>query len=347
MRREWMKDIENRLLEKYWVDVNRVRRVRNGYLCDTKQGLFRIKELSSSSKKIPYVQYVSQQLLEAGFSYVDIMLRNKEGDYVCDMRDQGQYVLKHWYMGRECDIQRENEILESCEKLAQLHNHLDVVSKQILLMQQDLKEDERWEEFVATDLITEWKRHNLGLKKTRSFVRRRVGKGEFESLFLQRFEEFYGVAEQVIQELENSQYNALYQQAKEQKSMAHGDYNHHNILLVGPNIAVTNFERFRVDVPISDLYYFMRKVMEKNNWDEKLGYKMLEHYGRKRTISDDEYQYMALRFSYPEKVWKLTNYYYNTNKAWISEKNVEKLKLLIEQMPIKKAFVKDIFTFHL
>ncbi len=342
-----MKDIESRLLEKYWLDVNRVRKIRNGYLCDTKQGLFRIKELSSSSKKIPYVHYVCQQLLESGFPYVDMILPNKDGDFVCDMRDQGKYILKHWYMGRECDIQRENEILESCEKLAILHNHFDIVSEQISQMQQDLMEDERWNEFVATDLISEWKRHNLGLKKTRSFMRNRVGKGEFESLFLQRFDEFYEVAETVVEELDYSQYEGLYQQAKEKKSLVHGDYNYHNILLVGSEIAVTNFERFRIDIPISDLYYFIRKVMEKNNWNEQLGYKMLEHYSKNRGISDLEQQYMALRFSYPEKVWKLTNYYYNSNKAWISEKNVEKLKLSIEQMPVKKKFVESIFAFNL
>ena len=29
--------------------------------------------------------------------------------------------------------------------------------------------------------------------------------------------------------------------------------------------------------------------------------------------------------NYPEKYWKQLNYYYNANKAWIPDKNVEKL----------------------
>ncbi len=344
---EAMKDIESRLLEKYWVDVNHVRKVRSGYLCDTKQGLLRIKELSSSDKKIPYVQYVCQQLKESGFQYVDEMLPNKEGDLVCDMRDHGKYVLKHWFMGRECDIYRERELMLACEMLAHLHNHLDIVSGQIVQMQKDLLEDERWNQFSATNLEVEWKRHNQELKKIRKYMRRKVTKGEFEALYLKRFDEFYSVAEQVVEKLEASTYGELYQCAIENKYLTHGDYNYHNILFVGSNIAITNFERFRVEIPISDLYYFLRKVMEKCNWDENTGYKMLESYGRVRNITEGEWEYIALRLSYPEKLWKLTNCYYNTNKAWISDKNVEKLRTSIEQMAIKQQFVHSIFAFHL
>lgn len=344
---EAMKDIECRLLEKYWVDVNHVRKVRSGFLCDTNQGLFRIKELSSSVKKTPYVQYICQQLKENGYEHVDIMLLNKEGELVCDMRDHGQYVLKHWFMGRECDIYKERELMIACEQLAELHNCLDRVSGQIVQMQEDLQEDERWNQFIATDLLTEWNRHNQGLKKARRYMRNRVNKGEFETIYLDKFEEFYEVADQVVCRLQETEYDSLYSEAIEKKYLVHGDYNYHNMLFVGANVAMTNFERFRVDIPVSDFYYFLRKVMEKYDWNEDIGYKMIESYGGKRGFSDSEYAYIALRLSYPEKLWKLTNYYYNTNKAWISEKNVEKLRISIEQMTIKQQFVHNIFAFHL
>lgn len=344
---ETMKDVECRLLEKYWVDVNHVRKVRNGFLCDTKQGLFRIKELSSSHKKVPYVQYVCQQLMESGFENVDCMLPNKEGALVCELRDQGQFVLKHWFAGKECDIHRERDLVVACEVLAKLHNHLDIVSGQIVQMQEDLLEDTRWNQFIATNLITEWNRHNVGLKKARSYMRDRVTKREFESMYLQRFDEFYTVAESVVQGLEESGYEVLYQYMTDEKRLVHGDYNYHNVLFAGGEVAVTNFEKFRVDIPVSDLYYFLRKVMEKCNWNERIGDRMIESYVNKRNVTDKELEYIALRLSYPEKIWKLTNHYYNTNKAWLSEKNVEKLKVSIEQMSIKQQFLYNIFAFHL
>jgi len=46
-------------------------------------------------------------------------------------------------------------------------------------------------------------------------------------------------------------------------------------------------------------------------------------------------------FSYPEKFWKIINYYFNSNKAWYSEKNEEKLKQLQNQEEIRKKFIEN------
>ena len=47
-------------------------------------------------------------------------------------------------------------------------------------------------------------------------------------------------------------------------------------------------------------------------------------------------------FLYPEKYWKQLNYYYNANKAWIPEKNVEKLKTLESQKEARRRFLSRI-----
>lgn len=341
-----MRDIENKVLEKYWLDVINVRKARGGFLCETEQGLLRIKALSSSDKKTPYVQFLCQQLVESGFGNIDTMLLNKEGDYVCDLHDGGKFVVKKWYMGHECDIHREREVLSGCRTLAKLHNHMEVVSNQLSTMKLDGVQDSRWGQFASANLITEWNRHNRGLKKTRSYMRNKVAKGEFESIYLKQFEKVYYVAEEVASRIKASRYEEIFDEAIENFQFAHGDYNYHNILFVGSNVAVTNFEKFRVDLPISDLYYFLRKVMEKNNWNADMGEKILLAYDEERHIEEAEYEYIAMRLSYPEKVWKLANCYYNTNKAWISKKNVEKLEISIKQMPIKQQFLHNVFAFH-
>ena len=43
---------------------------------------------------------------------------------------------------------------------------------------------------------------------------------------------------------------------------------------------------------------------------------------------------------YPEKLWKIVNFYYNSGKAWIPEKNQEKLDRLLEQEAARKKFLK-------
>lgn len=46
------------------------------------------------------------------------------------------------------------------------------------------------------------------------------------------------------------------------------------------------------------------------------------------------------RLAYPEKFWKIANFYYNSGKAWIPEKYQEKLLKVNRQEQEKKEFLK-------
>ena len=87
--------------------------------------------------------------------------------------------------------------------------------------------------------------------------------------------------------------------------------------------------------------------MEKHRYDERLGYKMLRTYDSEISLGKKEREYLAVRIAYPEKFWKIVNVYYHSNKAWIPEKNVEKLRAAILQNDEKKRFLANIFAFHL
>ena len=87
-----------------------------------------------------------------------------------------------------------------------------------------------------------------------------------------------------------------------------------------------NFEHWHYEPQTEDLCLFMRKILEKNNWDPALGRQMVEQYSRKRPLSDGEFRNLKLRLSYPWRYWKLVNYYAANQKVWISRKNIEKIE---------------------
>lgn len=70
---------------------------------------------------------------------------------------------------------------------------------------------------------------------------------------------------------------------------------------------------------------------------------MLREYHGIRPISQTEWQNLQVRFTYPEKYWKLANYYYSHKKAWISEKNMEKLENLVRQQAAWEKFGQNCF----
>ena len=77
--------------------------------------------------------------------------------------------------------------------------------------------------------MEEIRRHNRELKKVRRFMRGRAVKNEFEYLFLDSFEQMYGIAERVAERMELSGCPALYAAEAGEGRLLHGAYNYHNL----------------------------------------------------------------------------------------------------------------------
>lgn len=340
-----MREYELEVLEQYDIEVRGTRKIRGAFFCDTKEGTMLLKEAAVTDRRAPLLHIVLDDLENAGYPNVDTPIYNKEGALISVSRDGSRYMLKKWFSGRECDVKREFEVLQASRNLAELHEKLQW--KQICEKQDNIGESALIRPPLGRHLRDELLRHNRELKKVRSFMRNKVSKGNFEFLFLEYFENMFLLAERVTNRLEKSCYDSLYNESAKNLKLVHGDYNYHNVLFTSGGIATTNFEHFRVDVQVQDLYYFLRKVMEKHQWNEELGRSMLEAYQSVRKLDSRELEYMALCLAYPEKFWKTANTYYHSNKAWIPEKNVEKLQTAITQTEEKLRFLENIFTFNL
>ena len=103
-----------------------------------------------------------------------------------------------------------------------------------------------------------------------------------------------------------------------------------------------DFERCHIDLQMDDLYDFMRKVLEKWDWDVRIGKHILEYYNKILPVSEDELEYLKICLYYPEKFWKIANHYYNSRKSWIPDRNMEKLLKVIGQEEKKEEFLRQI-----
>jgi CotS family spore coat protein len=263
-----------------------------------------------------------EQIRQGGYHGVDMILPNKEGSLISKDWEENKYVVKEWYVGRECDTSSENEILAAVGNLARLHRlmHLD-------------PESEFRKNFSAVPPLQEVHSQNAELRKIRSYVRRKNDKCPFERLFLTCFDRYYEQAASAEEKLEHLQLH-------KQDGICHGDYNHHHVLMCGYEIATTNFECCRFDYQVNDLYRFMRKILEKHDWNQRLGLRMLEHYALERPLSREERSLLSVRMRYPEKFRKLANYYYGSSKAWIPARFREKLEVLNRQEEKRHNFVR-------
>lgn len=326
-----MREYELEVLDQYDMELISTRKIRGAFFCDTDRGNLLLKPVAFSEKKVSLLMALCEHLEENGSFCVDTPILTRDGTGLSTYPGGGQYLLKKWFSGRECDVKREADLLAVTRNLARLHREM-------------YWKDEDLMPAKGRDLREEFLCHNRELKKVRAFIRRKTSKGDFELLYLKCFEEMYSLAQKAYEDLLKSSYEDLYQKSLEEKWLVHGDYNYHNVLFLTDQVATTNFEHFQIDVQMADFYYFFRKVMEKHQWDDVLGMKLLKEYHRVRKLKKEEVEYLAIRLSYPEKFWKIANSYYHSNKAWMPEKNLEKLRICMEQTAAKNRFVSQICT---
>ena len=61
-------------------------------------------------------------------------------------------------------------------------------------------------------------------------------------------------------------------------------------------------------------------------------------------IDKDDLKLLYVLLLYPEKFWKITNFYYNGKKSWVPQRNIQKLIGIQEQMEMKKQFLDCLAT---
>ena len=330
-----MRDFGVSVLDQYEINVTETHRVRGGLAVVAREGTYILKEQSILPERIRFLVYIYQLLEECTGVYVDTPVANKEEEYLSKAEDGTTYLLKKWFVGHECDIRKEDEIVEGAKTLAKIHKTLKIEDKEEIKCP-----------YNPRILLEEYERHNRELRKVYTFVRKRSVKNAFEAEFLKSYEKMYAQAQNALDKIREERYIEVCKNAEQNHEVSHGDYNYHNILFGEEGICITGFERAHMEPQVSDLYYYLRKILEKYRYDEKIGYRLLKAYDRIKPLSKNQRDYLAVRLSYPEKFWKITNAYYHSNKACISGKNVEKLKNTIAQSEEKKRMLEGVFSFY-
>ena len=319
------------LLEQYEIEVFRTRKGRGAIICDTNQGCLIFKEYTGSEDRVALQNRVLSHIAQTNRVAVEAIIPNKEGELLVRDNDGVKYILKTYHEGRECNIYDKAECVEAVKVLARLHEAMELP-------------DELVESIPVFSQEKEYEKHNRELKKVRKYLQQRSQKTWFEICLLNTFDYFLEQAFAVTEEW--SQYRAVKEKdgrIEGSNSFCHGDYQYHNILRCDRDWFIINFEKCLRDDPIRDLYLLLRKLLEKSNWSVSLGRELLAAYEEERPISAISRIDLYYRLAYPEKFWKIANFYYNSGKAWIPDRNREKLEKLLVQEKEKQQFLDEVF----
>lgn len=354
-------------LEQYDMEVRTVRKGRGSWICETDQGCRLLKEYRGTARRLEFEDEVLGRLDTRGSLRADRYLRNRKGDLMTVTSDGTRYILKDWFLDRECNIKDGYEIRQALSRLAMLHSQLREI---------EFKEEWSMGSILSGPLEEELERHNREMQRARNYIRSKRKKSEFELCVIGSYQMFYDQALEAVQgirelwpeprrlpaagngmcgsgkclklglyqddqdALEAAEVQPPGQKDRKPLYLCHGDLDQHHVLMGGSYTAIIEYNRMHLGIQISDLYRFMRKVMEKHGWNLDLGLSMLDSYERVLPMEPKERGCLYYLFLYPEKYWKQLNFYYNANKAWIPARNTDKLRGLEEQQQARNSFLK-------
>lgn len=312
------------LLEQYDVNIISTFRSRGTFQCETDQGLALLKEYHNSLRKLAMEFEWKNRLAQAGFSSTDQYFLSKEQSLVVYDRYHTPFILKHYFHGRECNLNDPQDIYAACKNLARLHKISASVSETPF--------DHPFTESIEHLFI----RRNQELRTIRKYISKVTKKKEFELLYTECFSSYYAEAVHALEALQSMKISGR----EPVCGVCHGAYHQHNILMLPDgSVATIGFESLCYQPYLMDFYLFMRKTMEKNHYDYHLFEVGLSGYQEYLSVDISDLRFIYLLFLYPEKFWKLSNQYYNHRKSWISPKMVEKLERIPQQDAERQAFL--------
>ena len=313
-----MNEKDLKILEQYDLQMEKIYRGRGSYLCEAVGNIYLFREYHVSEEKACAIAQIVDAVSDGTDILADKFIRNKEGYYISRDRDKIGFVLKKWCRARECDTKNIDEILTVVHHMAKLHKKSDEIG-QVELNQNPKICREEFEKRIKE------------MKKVRNYIVKKKSKTEFELLYLKSFDKYMLVAVKALEDVSKLKERPL--------ELCHGDFTQHNALIGENGIYIVNFEKCHYGSQMEDLYLFMRKILEKHEWDIEIRKKMLNAYIQEKPLDNNQKQELYLRFLFPEKFWKISNHYYNSRKVWGIERNKGKLNKLNEQMDIKQKFV--------
>lgn len=305
---------------------------RYAHIVETEQGAMQLRPMDVGDGRLKSEYTFKESLFNQGFTAIDRVVPNNEEELSTMDRYGNMHVMRRYFYGREMSASNMTEVMMAVENLANFHK----AGAQVWSL---LCKDEEGKRPVIRD-DNDFAKRNKELKRVRAYISKVSPKQRFEEIYLKVYNDFYLQAVDCERKMGSLQEYRLETLKDGRISVntphlgyCHGSYNNHSILMchseAGNYIATVGFDRFYVGNQLADLYYFARKIVEKNGYDFNVLKEIIETYNSYIPLSKSDLEYIYLLFCYPEKFYKLSSQYINGTKVRISPVMMEKISRII------------------
>lgn len=307
-------------LTKYDIEVKSIVKGRNSYICDTDKGQRLLLPYAGSKERVELLYDILREIKNKGME-VEQIYKTIDGEFKSEDESGTDYILKDFCQGSEFRVENISDMTAAMELMARFHNISEKLEKKIE---------------VRESVFAEYERHYRELIKIRNYIQTKNKKNEFERIFLKVQKEYISTAKESVDAICACDDDIGW-------LWCHGQFNHHNVILTEYGMRLVNFENMCYCTPLLDITNFVRKMMEKNDWSIEVWQCLMTSYEIYRPLKENERELLYYFMKFPEKFWKISNHYYNSNKAWVSGRDIEKLEKVIEQEAKRLTFLEKAF----
>lgn len=328
-----MEDKMGVIYKQYDISIKDTYRIWGCTVLNTDKGELVIKPYVGNETRALIDNAIKMHLFNNGYKYVDLIEANKEGKLISYNQYKNPYIIKRMYRGQECDLRNGVQVMEGVSELASLHKVLQCIELPEELTNKIRKRN------IREDLEARLK----VIKRVRRYIVEKKQKNDFEIEFFKLFGNYIGQGEAALDFLGDIDFG------DDKEHICHGNFDQHSICFLADSkeVTITNFDKVVRGNQVVDFYHYLRKTMEKNDWDEGLGLRMVEEYMYKSGVTEEYLNVLKVLLQFPEKFWKIANQYYNKRKVWISDKTYQKINSLNEQEEQRARFIKTIKEYHI
>lgn len=317
----------------YDMDVYQTMRGRGAIILKTDKGIRQLKQLDVNESRLSAEYQFKEKLYETGFRSIDRCIVNRQEELVTYDRYNNPHVMRTFFEGRECNVTSSEEIKLAVDNLAKMHIACRNVFKST-------------EGDVHIRISGDFRKRNQELKRVFNFVVRQSPKRQFEETYMNAYSYFYNQAVMCDKQFGNGSMANI----DTHLGYCHGMYNHHSVMVCQgeggrPTVGTINFDKFYVGNQLTDLYHFLRKIVEKNNYSFDVMQSIIERYSQSCPLNAQDIEYIYILYCYPEKFYKISNQYINAPKNWISPKMLEKLNRVIQEEDKKQILLEKLKSY--
>ena len=324
-----MNDRAVSLFENYDLTIEKTRKGRGAIIAETEHGTVALVEYNGPTENLSMEEMLLNNVSKRFAAPLDLIVRTKEDELFCSDYEGKKYIVKHYVEGPECNVADETACVKAAGALARLHiamRGVELPGGEIFGGKSD-------------NLLEDFDKRTAELVRTRNYIRKSPRKEEFELLFLRSYDRYLEQSSLAYSFLDKECIEALGKKQQCERMIVHGDCTHHNVIFSAKGVTFVNFEKMGAHLQTKDVYLFMRKILEKNDWSYELAIKLLSAYEKELTLDKTEKIYLYARFLYPERFWKIANGYLNRRKSVPARRQQEKLESFEQKEEKRQLFL--------